>query len=148
NATLQNQSLAPGANVADVNLGLSPNVQPTDMGTKQVSSQLSLAWQESARLSFNFSTGYFGMIRNAPGLVGATGNQAQGSANYRYSRRTTVGLFYSYGHNQYPHGFGASDSNSAGVTYSIALGRSLQIKLRGGLSKTESIAESEVPLPP
>jgi hypothetical protein len=148
NYALQNPIPAAGATLANANLAVSPNLEPTDSSTKQFNSQMSLNWQQSARLSFNISTAYFAIVRSGAGLVGATGTQAQGGVNYRYSSRTTVGLYYSYGHNQYPQGLGSSDSTSAGLIYSFALNRTTHLSVRGGISSTEAIAETQVLLPP
>jgi hypothetical protein len=147
NYALQNPIPTSGTSIANVNLGSSPSVQPTDTSTKQFSSQVSLNWQETARLSYNMSMGYFAIVRGS-GLIGSTGTQAQGTVNYRFSPRTTVGLYYSYGRNQYAQGLGVSDSSSGGLSYSFALNKSTQLRIRAGLSSTETIAETLVPLPP
>lgn len=148
NSSLQSPAVPAGSTPADVNLALSPSVQSTVQATKQLSNQLSVMWQESARLSFTFGGGYFGIIREGAGLVGATGYQAQGSASYRYSRVTTFGLYYSFSSNLFPHGLGASDTNTGGLNYSRTIGRSIQVRLSAGLSKTESLAETPVPVAP
>jgi hypothetical protein len=144
----QNPIPAPGASIADANTAVSPTLQPYATSMWQLNTQVSMMWQQSARLSYSFSGGYFNVSQSGPGLVGVYGLQAQGSVNYRYSNRTTVGLYYSYGHNQYPDNLGASDTSSAGLSYSVSLSRSMQISVRAGLSQTESITETPVQVPP
>lgn len=146
--TLQNQQLAPGASVADVNLALSPTIQPQDSRTRQLTTHTMLAWQRSARLSFTFSGGYFGIERDGTGLQGSSGYQAEFGSSYRYSRRTTIGAYYSYTKTLFPHGLGSSDTNTFGLNYSASLGRAMQLRLRAGISRTESLMETAVPVSP
>jgi hypothetical protein len=148
NYSLQNPTLSAGAAIANLDVGSNATVDPNASSTKQINSMATLTWQQSARVSFTFGTSYFGIARSGLGMVGAAGEQAQGGVNYRYSRQTTVGLYYSYGHTQYAHGVGTSDTNSVGVNYSRAIGRSMQIRLRAGLAQTQTIAQSEVLVSP
>jgi hypothetical protein len=135
NYALQNPIQAPGSSIANVNLAASPTLQP-------------YASNSTARLSYNFSGGYFTNVQNGAGLISVAGMQAQGGVNYRYSVRTTVGLYYSYGHNAYAHGFGSSDTNSGGLSYALVLNRSTQIRLRGGIAWTEATDETPVIVSP
>ena len=89
-----------------------------------------------------------GSIAIPPALLGVTGQQARGDVNYRLTRKTTIGTYYSFSHYLYPHGFGNSDTNTAGLIYSYAFSRTMQIRLRGGLSRVESLGLQSVEINP
>ncbi|HEX4276760.1 MAG TPA: hypothetical protein VHZ74_15490, partial [Bryobacteraceae bacterium] len=147
NYSLDNPTVGPGS-IANVNLASSPNVEIFDTGTKQFTGTADLTWQKSSRLSFSAGTSYFGIDRNSPELLGVTGQQARGDVNYRLTRKTTVGTYYSFSHYLYPHGFGNSQTNSVGLIYSYAFNRTLQIRFRGGVSRVGSLGLQTVPIDP
>jgi hypothetical protein len=147
NSVLENQPVGPQT-IANISLASSPNIQIFDLGSKQMSLQADLTWQLSARLSFSAGTSYFGIERDSPLLLGVTGQQARGDVNYRLTRQTTVGAYYSFSHYLYPHGFGNSDTDTFGVIYSYAFNRTTQLRFRGGLSVVESLGLVTVPIPP
>ena len=78
-------------------------------------------------------------MRDEPALAGMTGQQAQGDVNYRLTRKTTVGAYYSFSHYLYPHGFGNSDTNTVGLIYSYAFTRTMQLRLRGAAFGVQSL---------
>lgn len=147
NYVLQNQTPGPET-IANVSLASSPNIQIYDTGAKQFSSQADLVWQKTSRLSFSFGTSYFAIARDSPALLGVTGQQVRSDVNYRLSRKTTVGAYYSFSHYLYPDGFGNSNTNSIGLIYSYAFNRTLQIRFRGGVSRVESLGLQAVPISP
>ncbi len=146
--TLEAPSLGPDTTIANINLGISPNIQVTDYGTKQFTTQADLTWQKSARLSFSGGVSYFAVVRDAPGLLGATGDQARGDVDYRLTSRMTVGGYYSYNHYIFSQGFGTSGTNTVGGIYSYAFSRSMQLRLRGGVSQVESIGFQTITVAP
>jgi hypothetical protein len=148
NYNLESSVENPSISVADINLASSPNIQIFDTTTKQFSLQTNVTWQKSTRLSFSFGGSYFGIDRHGLGLVGATGQGATGDMNYRMTYRTTVGVYYSYGYYEYPHGLDTSDTSSYGGIYSYAFSRSLQLRVRGGVAVTESLGQATVQLNP
>lgn len=148
NYTLQNPNAGTGTAIANANISASPNVETTDTGTKQLSVQLAVQYQKSSRLSFNASSSWFTIVRNSPGLLGTTGEQASGDINYRWNRKTTIGSYFTYSHYVYPHGFGVADTNAGGLIFSYAFNRSLQFRLRAGKSTTQSLGLLPVPLSP
>jgi hypothetical protein len=148
NYVLESPSLSPDTSIANINLSSSPNIQIFDNGTKQFSSQMDVTWQKTSRLSFNFGGSFFGISRNAPDLLGVSGRQTHGDITYRLTRKTTVGISYSYSWYLYPHGVGNSDTNSVGLIYSYALNRTLQFRLRAGLSRVESLGLQVEPIDP
>jgi hypothetical protein len=148
NYALNNPDVGPETTVANVNLGTSPNVQITDNGVKQVSLQADAEWQQTTRLSFSGGGSYFVVERDTPGLLGMTGTQAHTDATYRLTRKMTVGAYYSVSDYIYPHGFGTSTVNTFGGIFSYAFTRTLQLRLRGGISGIGSREFQEIPVPP
>jgi hypothetical protein len=148
NYALENPSIGPETSIANINLSSSPNIQIFDTGTKQFSAQADVTWHKSSRLSFNLGLADFGISRNAPGLLGVSGRQASGDVNYRLTRKTTIGASYSFSWYLYPRGFGNSDINTAGLIYSYAISRSVQVRMRVGLSRVESLGLQTVPIDP
>jgi hypothetical protein len=147
NSVLENQPVG-SETIANINLATSPNIQIYDVGGKQFSSRADLTWQVTARLSFNMGTTYFAVEQDSALLLGMTGQQARGDVNYRLTQRTTVGAYYSFSHYLYPHGFGNSDTNTAGLIYSYAFNRTTQLRFRGGLSEVESLGLETVQINP
>ncbi|HEY3840639.1 MAG TPA: outer membrane beta-barrel protein [Bryobacteraceae bacterium] len=148
NYALNNPEVGPDNNAANVNLGTSPNIEITDNGIKQASLQGDLVWQQTARLSFDGGASYFAVERDTPGLLGMTGRQAHTDVNYRLTRQMTVGAYYSVSDYLYPHGFGTSTINTAGGIFSYAFSRTLQLRLRGGTSRIDSLGFQQIPVAP
>jgi hypothetical protein len=138
NYVLDNATLSPETSVANINLASSPNIQITDAGTKQFSTQIDLTFQQSSRLSFDGGVSYFAVVRDAPGLLGMTGEQGRGDMNYRLTRQMTVGAYYSYSYYIFPQGFGTTDTNTVGAIFSYAFTSTMQLRLRGGISYVNS----------
>jgi hypothetical protein len=134
--------------VANISIASSPNIQIFDNGSKQFTTSVNFTYQQTARLSYSGGIGYFGIERNAPGFLGTTGQQAQGDLNYRLTKKTTVGLYYSWNYYLIAHGSGTTYTNTAGLIYSYALGRSVQLRLRAGGSQVETLGLQLVPIDP
>jgi len=148
NYILNNPYLGPNATIANISLGSSPNIQITDDGTKQLSTQADVTWQKSARLSFDAGVTYFGIVRDGPGLLGVSGQQERGDVNYRLTRKMTVGSYYTYNYYFYEHGSGTSDTNTIGAILSYAFARSMQLRLRAGISGIETLGIQPVQIAP
>jgi hypothetical protein len=147
NAALQNHSVGPGT-IANVNLATSPDIAVFDTGSKQGSLAASLNWQLTSRTSFSFNGSYFGVKRNSLALIGMSGESTGASANYRLTRKTTVGASYSFSQYAYPHGTATADTQSVSLIYSYALSKSTQLRFNGGFSGTESLGLQVVPINP
>lgn len=148
-SSLQTQSANPDVSVANINFAASPVVQPLDSGTKQASTLVSLVWQKSSKLSLSASGGVFFVTRTGnQGLVGNTGYQASGDVNYRLTHKMTIGTYFSYSLYRYLHGISVGSSWSIGGIFSYAIGRSTQIRLRGGFADIESESLIVLPVPP
>jgi hypothetical protein len=148
NYVFDNATVGPETTVANINLASSPNIQITDLGTKQFSTQIDVVWQKSARLSFDGGISYFAVERDAPGLLGMTGEQGRGDMNYRLTRKMTVGAYYSYSYYIFPHGFGTTHTNTTGAIFSYALSSTMQLRLRGGFSDVNNLELQPVQIAP
>jgi len=148
NYTLGNPVLEPGSSLANINLSTSPNVQLLNSTVHESSSQASLTFHQTSRLSYSLSGSYFIIGRTGIGVVGMTGRQFSGDVNYRWTSKATVGLYYSYTDYMYSHNTAQSDSNGVGAIYSYALNRSTQLRTRAGATRIESLAYETIPLPP
>lgn len=148
NYVLDNSNPGPETTVANINLSSSPNIQITDYGTKQFSTQIDVVWQKSARLSFDGGVSYFAVVRDAPGLLGMTGEQGRGDMNYRLTRQMTAGAYYSYSYYIFPHGFGTTHTNTVGGIFSYAFTQTMQLRLRAGISEVNSLELQPVQIAP
>ncbi len=148
NFSLQNPLLTPGVNVANINLAVSPLTQLLDQTTRQFYTSVGLTWQQSERLSFNLTGGFFATQLTGAQLTGNVGYQAQADTNYRYSRKGTVGAYYSFSSFTYDRHVAVSDSNTVGLIYSYAFNLTTQLRLRAGISWIETLAYTQVPIDP
>ena len=158
NYALGSEYVSPATTVANINLSSSPNIQITDYGTKQFTTEADVVWQKSARMSFDGGASYFAIARytpgysqtdgSVPGLLGMTGEQARGDMNYRLTRKMTVGAYYSFSHYLFPQDWGASHFSTFGGIYSYAFSRTMQVRVRAGASLIHTRSLTEVPIPP
>ncbi|MES1262422.1 MAG: hypothetical protein ABUS49_11860, partial [Acidobacteriota bacterium] len=145
--SLENAIVGPGS-VANINLSASPNLQVLDQGTRQWTNQATLTWKKSARLSFTAGGGLFFVERTGVGIAGNTGRQAQADVNYRYTRKTTVGVYYSFTDYAFTHRVSLVNFHTLGGIYSYALNRSTQIRLRAGASWVENESYQVIQIAP
>jgi hypothetical protein len=82
------------------------------------------------------------------GVAGTVGRQAGADVNYRLSRRTTVGLYYSFTNYAYSHHISQADSHGVGAIYSYALNRGTQLRTRFGATHQETLGYATVALDP
>ncbi len=100
--------------------------------------QATASYQKSARWTFSMSGGTFITRRHSQSLASAQGYGANGEASYAISRRTQVGIAYSYNNFFYPKGFGRSDVNSWMGTFSRVLTKRWSFNGAAGLYRVES----------
>ncbi len=148
-----NYSLLNGIGTSDLSVGntsfaVSPNTQVLDNSTISLSTGADLVYHKSARLSFDFGGSGFVVRRKSSSLYGTVGFQARGDMNYRITRRTSLGPYYAFSHYAFNKGFGGSDIHTAGLNYSLALTRNLELKLRGGVSRVETLGLLRVAIDP
>jgi hypothetical protein len=128
----------PGASPANINLGASPTLQVFDTSTRQTITQISLTFRKTNRLSFDYQGSVFGVDREGQGLYGNSGYQAQTDVSYRLTRKTTIGAYYSYLSYVFAHHVSDSNAQTAGLIYSYAFNRSMQLRTRGGVARIEN----------
>ena len=116
--------------------------------TIYVSTQADLVIQRSARLSFDFGGDGFTQRYRSSALYGVTGAGARADVQYRLSRRSTIGVGYSYTHYSYTGIFSSSDLHSVVGTYAIRLSRNLEFSGFGGVIRAETKFAQFVPLDP
>jgi hypothetical protein len=133
---------------ANLNLAASPTVQILGTGLRQTGTTASLTWQKSARLSFSYGGSIFALEQTGQGLVSMVGYQAQSDVNYRLTRKMTVGAYYSFSNYEYAHHIEVADSNTFGGIFSYAFTRTLQLRFRGGVTRSENNGLSSIPIDP
>lgn len=79
--------------------------------TKYSSSQISMTYRQTRRLSYVLGGSYSLYRYNGAGGIGANDIGGSLGANYQITGRTTVGGTYSYSHYLYQHGAGHDDMN-------------------------------------
>jgi hypothetical protein len=145
---LVNQFSVPGSSPANLDLAASPSTQILDQGMRQFTSMMDLTWRKSARLSVNFGGGYFAVDRTGAGLLGNTGYQARADVNYRYTRKMTIGAYYSFTDYTFTKHIQISNADTFGGIFSYALARRTQIRLRAGVTRAESEGLTTVAIDP
>jgi hypothetical protein len=86
--------------------------------------------------------------REAPGLIGQTGFQAQADVNYRLTRKITYGAYYNATFYDFAHDVAFTNANGVGLIFSMAFDRSTQLRLRGGVNFYENTALTVVQIDP
>jgi hypothetical protein len=119
---------------------------PFSPQTKFVNGSVGMTYQQSRRLSYSFSGGFFLNRYNWPGAIGFTGASGSFSANYRVTPRTTVGGSYSYSFFQYQQGAGDTNVHSLFLTLSRRFGQRWSASVSGGLSRSHSKGVIAVPV--
>lgn len=148
NNSLTNPALNPDLTVANVNLSTTANGQIFDESTTQSSNTVSLTWQQSVRTSWNFSQTSFFVKRAGEGLINSQGMQSAADYAYRFSRRTTLGLYYSYSYYKYSKGLGNTSSSTVGAIYSHAFDSRTELRFRAGASMLENLGITAVSIDP
>jgi hypothetical protein len=110
-----------------------------DNRTISVSTQASVMIQKSTRLSYSFGGDGFLTRRRSTALYGTTGEGAHGDIMYRTSRRSTVGVTYSYMHYSFTGIPGGTDSHSLSLSYSRAISPTMQMSAIGGMTRYENL---------
>ena len=119
-----------------------------DNRTISVSSQANVTLQMSTRLSLSFGGDAFLTRRRSSALFGSTGLGAMGDVQYRLSRRTTVGVMYSYMHYYFTGIYGSTDTHTLAGTFSMSLSPTTQFSTYGGISRSEDVFVQIVPIDP
>jgi len=146
--SLANPGVGPEGSIANINLAVSPGVQILNQGARQFSTMTNLTWQKSTRLSVSMGGGFFAVDYLGAGFAGTVGYQAQADVNYRLTRKMTVGAYYSFSDYNFSRHVDVNSANTAGGIFSYALNRTTQIRLRGGITHSESLGLTAIPIDP
>ncbi len=108
----------------------------------------SLSRTIGGRNSVNLGGGAFGVRRQSKFLVGVNGYRAMGDFSRQVSRRSSVGLGYSYVHVDYPRVFGEADIHTLQAMYSRQFGRAWNFSLGAGAFRSDLSGTRAVVLDP
>ena len=148
NYSILNSVTQTDTSVANTALVVTPNTEAFDNQTYYSSTQADVTYQRTARLSFDFGGSGFYVKRKSANLISANGYQARTDIAYRITKRTTIGPYYAYSRYNYSGTFGDSDIHTTGLNYSLALSKTLQLRLRGGVTRLETRGLQQVVLDP
>ena len=126
---------------AATDLTTTPNVQIFNNGWKQVTTSADVTYQKSMRLSFNGGASGFVFKPESSYLVSSTGASARADTMYRVTRRTSLGVSYSYNNFWFPRGAGRSVFHTVNLVYSWALSRTMQVNAAVGASHLNSTGQ-------
>lgn len=148
-----NFGVATTAATTDISIGnttslVTPSSQILDNRTIYASTAVDLVQTLSSRLTLDFGGSAFIVRRESSSLYGSIGEQARGDIEYRVTRRSTVGVYYGFTHYEFSKAFGGSNIHTLGLSYSVGITRNLEVRVRGGASRIESLGLSEVALDP
>ena len=125
-----------------------PNTDYFDNRTIYLSTQADLTVQRSTRLSFNMGGDGFTARRRSSSLYGVIGGGARGDIQYRMSRRTTVGVGYTYSRFDYIGAFSGTDLHSFVGSYAIRLSRWWEFTGYAGVMRAETKFQESVAIDP
>jgi hypothetical protein len=132
----------------DPSQSILPATDFIDNRTLVLSTQASLVYQRSTRLSFSFSGAGYLNRRRALNLAGVTGATATADMQYRVSLRSTIGADYSYSNFSYTRVYAGSDVHSVHGTYSMSISKNVEFSAFGGISRSENKSENVVVVDP
>jgi hypothetical protein len=119
-----------------------------DNRTLYLTSQADLQYQRTARLSFDFGGDGYVIRRSSTALYGTTGISARGDAQYRLTRKSTIGAQYNFEHFFYPGLIGSADAQGVSGTYAIRFSRWAEFSAYAGFLQVNSTFERSVPVDP
>ncbi len=102
--------------------------------TRYLSAGASLTYQQSRRLSYVVSGGYFLQRYNYAGAVGNTGFSGSGSVLYRTTARTTIGGTYSHSYFTFQRNVGTANGNTAQLSVSHQFPNHWNASVAGGVT--------------
>lgn len=114
--------------------------------TKFLSSEVSLTYRQTARLSYIFSGNFYLSRYDAPGAIGTTGATGSGSVSYRLTERTTVGGTYSHSYYAYQHGAGDAVMDGGYFNLSHQFPQFWTAGFDVGITRTDSSGFIHIPI--
>jgi hypothetical protein len=125
-----------------------PTTDFFDNRTYYLASQADLTIQKSVRWSFNFGGDAYMVRRRATSLYGVSGSAARADTQYRLSRRSTIGLAYTFSRFEYNNLPTGSDLHGGAVSFAVRLSRWVELSAFGGAMRVEAKMLETVPSRP
>jgi len=125
-----------------------PTTDFYDNRTLSLSTQANLIIQKTARLSFSMGADGFLVRRRSSALYGDVGTTAHGDVQYRLTRRSTIGVNYSFTHYDYIGVLSGTDMHGVNGVYSVRLNRWLEFSGSAGILRAETRFIQNVPIDP
>lgn len=107
---------------------------PFSANTRYASAGVSLAYQQTRRLSYVVSGTFFLQRYSFVNAIGATGGAGSFGVNYRVTARTTVGANYGFSAFTYQFGSGDSQLHSISVSVSHLFPHNWFLSVNGGVT--------------
>jgi len=109
-----------------------------DNRTIYSTTQAAFILQKTSRLSFRLGGDSALIFRRSSALYSTHLYEARGDIQYRLTKRTTVGPFYSYAKMGYSRVFGGTDAHTFAGSYSIRINRTVEFSAYAGVVRYES----------
>jgi hypothetical protein len=119
-------------------LVVAPNTEAFNDRTLFSTTQGSVIYQKTARLSFSASVAGFLVYRDSRLLANSTGAQYTGDVAYRLTKRHTIGAYYAHTDYQYTKAISNSHLNTVGGTYSLQFSRGMDLSTRIGVTHLDT----------
>jgi hypothetical protein len=124
----------------------SPIANPFSPETRFLTAGLSLAYQQTRRLSYAFSGTFFLTRYTYPQAIGTTGGAGAASATYRLTARTSVSGTYSHSAYYYQQNVGNAHIDSLFGTVSHRFNERTSLSVSAGLAHSSSHGEALLPV--
>jgi hypothetical protein len=125
-----------------------PTTDFFDNRTEYLSTQANLVLQKTARLSFSMGGDGFEVRRRSTALYGVIGASAHADVQYRLTRRSTIGVNYTFSHFDYIGVLSGTDMHGVNGVYSVRVNRWLEFSGSAGLFRAETRFIQNVPIDP
>jgi hypothetical protein len=119
-----------------------------DVRTNYGSANGTMIYSFSPRTSMSFSGGGYLVRRQSSVLAGVAGVQARGDIVRRISRRTSVGMEYTFLTFQFNRAFGDSYIHGLSLFAARQIGRRWELNVRAGALKVETLGTRQVQVDP
>ena len=114
--------------------------------TKVLSTGASLSYQQSRRLSYSVSGGFFAQRYNYANAIGSQGLSASGSVSYRTTARTSIGGSYSHNYFTFQRGVGQASGDTVQASVSHQFPDHWSASVSGGVTRSSISGVSIYPV--
>lgn len=112
------------------------------------SNNSTLSYQFGPRLSVSASGGFNGNKRTGRALASSTGISARGDIAYRLGRNQTISGDYAFTNFNFSDAYGNTAIHQVALAYSLAIGRTWTVQLKGGGALLQNEGLQQVKLDP